>query len=555
MLRLCIQPCGRSAKAWSPSIDTHSNLLGKHDAGLIKDARDLTDGIVEGRCAVVALLLHGSDAGLHARVHHRVLEPRIHNVLLVGAVDDQATLGVAELAAALLLNDLHELGLAVLLPLLVEASETDVREVLEPLKVRHGDTSGVEEEIRNDNNALLHENVVASWGAGSVSSLADDLRLNVVCIAFVDLTLKGGRNEHIALSLENVERVLGVLGLGVALPRLVSAEVCVRILNINAVLVEDAAVVFSNGDHLATSALQEHSGVVADVTKSLDGVTLALDARRQTRLLLHLLIRQKLADAIVHTESRSLRATAHTALGEGLAGDARHAIDVTVVELLVRILDPSHLPAAGAHVGGGHIDTGSNKVLLAQFHSEATSNALQLVLRVLGGVDADASLCATKGHIDDSALVCHECGKRLDLLKIDLLRVADASLDGKTMTAVLSTVAVDKLKVSVGFLEGKAHAQNSVAALHVQEVAGLDLRVEVSGALEKELSTLEEIGLGVLDCLVLFCLGCVRTCAEGKGGPDLASNQCGAHNSTHGKHFCRVNITAERTTPMYSALI
>lgn len=106
-----------------------------------------------------------------------------------------------------------------------------------------------------------------------------------------------------------------------------------------------------------------------------------------------------------------------TALVDGLAGDTGMGIDVQVTDGLgVGVGDPGHLALTGSHVGGWHINAGSNEALLGQLQGEAASDLLQLVLGVLLGVDLQAGLGTAERHIHTGALEGHQGGKGFDLI-------------------------------------------------------------------------------------------------------------------------------------------
>ena len=54
-----------------------------------------------------------------------------------------------------------------------EAAVAYVIEILEPLKVGHGDPSSVDEEVRDDQYFVVHQDAVSSWRNRSIRSLGD----------------------------------------------------------------------------------------------------------------------------------------------------------------------------------------------------------------------------------------------------------------------------------------------------------------------------------------------------------------------------------------------
>lgn len=65
------------------------------------------------------------------------------------------------------------------LALVLERQTTvrDVVQILEPLEERNGHTTGVDVQIRNDQDVAIDEDLVSSWGGRTVGSFGDDLQM------------------------------------------------------------------------------------------------------------------------------------------------------------------------------------------------------------------------------------------------------------------------------------------------------------------------------------------------------------------------------------------
>lgn len=385
--------------------------------------------------------------------------------MLLGSVDDGATLLGGQLATGVLLDEGQELGLASLLPLAGHTTETDVGQVLEPLKVRDSNSSGVQQQVGDDDLALGDEVVVSIGGNGSVGSLTNDLGLDVLDVLEADLALEGGGDQDIALTLHDLDGSINDLGVAKATEGTLLGTVLEDGLDIDTVGVVGRDVVLTDTDDLGAVVLEELGSPVADVSESLDNDGLAGNVAIEAGHLLDLGELQELADTVVDTETGGLVTAADTSLGDGLAGDTSSSVDILGVELAVGVHDPGHLAGAGSDIGGGDIDTGSNEVLLAELHGVAAGDALELGRGELLGVELDASLGTTEGNIDDGALVGHEGSQGLDLLEIDLVRETNTSLAGKAMAGVLGTVTLDD-DVGVGVnLDGELDGQDGIDGL------------------------------------------------------------------------------------------
>ena len=99
------------------------------------------------------------------------------------------------------------------LPLVFEgqASVGDMVEVLQPLKVGHGDTTSVDVHVWDDKAAVCLQDCISSRCHRSVGGLSDDFGLDSVSVALVDDLLHGGRDEDVT---GLVHDVLSGVGLG-----------------------------------------------------------------------------------------------------------------------------------------------------------------------------------------------------------------------------------------------------------------------------------------------------------------------------------------------------
>lgn len=88
-------------------------------------------------------------------------------------------------------------GVAVILE--GQSAVADVIQILEPLKIRHGDTTSIEEEVRQDKDTLLLQDLVSLHGCGAVGSFSDDLGVDLVSVLLGDDTLDGAGGQNVAL--------------------------------------------------------------------------------------------------------------------------------------------------------------------------------------------------------------------------------------------------------------------------------------------------------------------------------------------------------------------
>ena len=89
-------------------------------------------------------------------------------------------------------------------------------EALHPLEVRDDDAARVGEDVRQDEHALVLEDLVRGRRDRAVRALADDLRLHLVGVVGGDHLLERARREHVAVEQQQllVGDLLGALEAG-----------------------------------------------------------------------------------------------------------------------------------------------------------------------------------------------------------------------------------------------------------------------------------------------------------------------------------------------------
>ena len=73
------------------------------------------------------------------------------------------------------LDAAQQVVVGVLLVLEGETTVADVVQVLEPLEVGDGDTTGVDVQVRDDEDVALLQDLVGLWSGRAVSTFSDDL--------------------------------------------------------------------------------------------------------------------------------------------------------------------------------------------------------------------------------------------------------------------------------------------------------------------------------------------------------------------------------------------
>ena len=159
------------------------------------------------------------------------------------------------------------------------------------------------------------------------------------------------------------------------------------------------------------------AGVQPDVSKSLDYVRLAPPARSVADHGHVLRLVDEVLQAVEDSPASGAGPTVDAALVDGFPSHAGRGVHVLVANSAgVGVGNPGHLPLPSAHVRCGHVNGGAQEALLGQLDGEPPGDELQLVVRVVLGVDLNAALAASEGDVHTGALVGHEGGQGLDLV-------------------------------------------------------------------------------------------------------------------------------------------
>ena len=223
------------------------------------------------------------------------------------------------------------------------------------------------------------------------------------------------------------------------------------LVNVHTLGVVDSGVVLNDTNNFSSILLEELGCPVADSAESLHNNSLASDAHiTNARLFDEALNVEALLDAVVDTETSGLGTALDTTLGRELSCGTTLSVNVGLtVHVHVGVLDPGHDLFVGAEIRSETIDLGSNKSFLGEFHGVPSGDLLDLALRVLLGVDLDATLSTTEGHISNRQLKSHQGSKSHNLLQVHVRSVSSATLNWEFVVLVLGSVADDVLDASV----------------------------------------------------------------------------------------------------------
>src|SRR5262249_36464046 len=126
--------------------------------------------------------------------------------------------------------------------------------------------------IWNDEDFFVGKDFVGGRSGGSVGAFTDDFCLDARGVLAGDDVLRGRGNQDVAIGQQELFGIIS-FSLGVADDRLVGITMLQQAIDVDAVLVVEAAIVFSNADDLVAGVLHELGGVGAHVAKALNDHT------------------------------------------------------------------------------------------------------------------------------------------------------------------------------------------------------------------------------------------------------------------------------------------
>ena len=301
-------------------------------------------------------------------------------------------------------------------------------EVLHPLEVADGHAAGVAQDVRDHEDPALEHLLVGLGGRRAVGGLGDDSGLDVPGIPGSDLVLEGGRDQDVAVDLED-SRVADVLRAGQALDSPVLLLPAVDAADVETVGVVDATSRIRDGDHRGALIGDQPRSDRAGVAETLDRDAGAGDV--------HPDLSDGLEDAIDRSARGGFVSALRPAQADRLAGDdARHGVaDVHGI----RVHHPGHDLGVRVDVRGRDVLFRADEDL--DLGEEPTGQRLELLLAELLRVDDDAALAAAVRDADDRALPRHPHRQRLDLVEADVLVIPNAALGRTASEVVLDAVA------------------------------------------------------------------------------------------------------------------
>jgi len=355
--------------------------------------------------------------------------------------------------------------------------------ILHPLEVAGGDAARVGEDVGDDEDALVGEDLVGHSGCWAVGAFAENFAAEAIGVAAGDDVLGSCGDENFAVVGDELVFV-GGFGFGEAIDGTGLFLVVDEGVDVDAVLVVEAAVVLGDADDGVALFGEEFGGIGAYVAEALNDDAAAFDGHAE---MLHGFVADNR-----DTAAGSFFASAGAAEIDGLAGD--DGIDGLAHVHGVGVHDPCHGLLVCAHVGCGDVFFRADE--FDEFGGVAASHALELALGHFFGVADDASLGSAEGDVDDGALPGHPGGEGADFIQSYVGRVADATLCGAARDGVLDAIAGEDLDGAVVHADGDV--DDEFAGGVAEDFPDAGIKVEFCGG-EVESSGLSFPGI----CLLL----------------------------------------------------
>ena len=168
----------------------------------------------------------------------------------------------------------------------MKTTESHMRKVLSPFEIRNRDAAGVEENIRNNEDAAIMQPLFSPRRRRTVGCFGQNFAIDPIAILKGDLVLQRGRDQDVAGDIPDRIGTWKRFSAGKVLDRARLFSEFVQLFNRQSLRVVYSRVPFRNADHLASVFLGEKfGGVIADVSKSLEDDSFAFETWRESQLL------------------------------------------------------------------------------------------------------------------------------------------------------------------------------------------------------------------------------------------------------------------------------
>lgn len=372
-------------------------------------------------------------------------------------------------------HHLQKFLLLLLLVLLVHTARSDVIKVLKPLEVGTSYTTTVGKHVWYNDDASFVQVLLSGKCCWAVSTLNNDLALQVFYVVLVDSLFSSCWQKDIALELHKFSWVKLCLLYSTleSLQGSLGDHMVLGLVNIDTIWIINGRVIFNYTNNLGAVLFTELGGPVAHSTKTLDNHGLASQASGcEVRLFDEAFSIQELLKAVVNTETSGFGTAIDTTLGKKLTSTTTFSINISLtMHVNVGIFDPGHDLLVGTHVWAEAIDLWSNKTFLGEFHSVPSGDLLELSLRIFLWVNLNTTFGATEWHISDRELESHKGCKSHNFLKIHVWCVSSTTLDWQFVMLVLSTITQNLFHVTIVASDWDSKTNHIVTDLnHVQVV-------------------------------------------------------------------------------------
>jgi len=150
---------------------------------------------------------------------HGFFQPRIDQVNFLRSAHQVFLIFLRNWFSDQSLDGAHELLRFDFLKVFLQPAESHMGKVLSPFEVRHRNTTGIQENIRDDKDAARVEALFGAWSCWAIGSFGENFGVDPVAVFKRDLIFESGGNQDIARDIPNAVRPGQCLGIGEILDR------------------------------------------------------------------------------------------------------------------------------------------------------------------------------------------------------------------------------------------------------------------------------------------------------------------------------------------------
>src|SRR5262249_8206824 len=188
-------------------------------------------------------------------------------------------------------------------------------------------------------------------------------------------------------------------------------------------------------------------------------------------------ILESFTNAELDSSARCFTASVNPALCNRLTCDAGEIVDTAGIKGIVCVRHPGHFALARADIRSRNVFARTDIALADQLSRKSPCDFFNLLFGIFLRVETNAAFRSAKRHINDGALVSHQCCQRHDLVLIHELAESSSAFDGLLMLAMLGAPAFEDLILVAAESHRKLEIVNVIARLDLRQQSRMDLQI------------------------------------------------------------------------------